>query len=91
MLFPLPKSGVNLINFDKGVLAENIHTTPPPPHTHSTEGNRISEGVGVVYKGFFFFRGFNSFSVGRAVSYFTVTSVSKQVLLFALLFFYTVG
>ena len=30
----------------------------------------------------------NSFSVEQVISYFTVTSVSKQVLLFALIIFY---
>ena len=51
----------------------------------------ISEGVGVVYRGFFS-RGseyvrwviHNSFSVEQAISYFTVTGVSKQVVLFGL-------
>ena len=56
----------------------------------------ISEGVGGSYRGLFP-GGLikigeliinSSFSVEKAISYFTVTSVSKQVLLFALIMFY---
>ena len=52
----------------------------------------ISEGVGVAYRGFFLggLSTFgellinNSFSVEQAITYFIVTGVSKQVLLFGL-------
>ena len=57
----------------------------------------ISEGVGGCLKRFFF-SGVsskigdllinNSFSVEQAISYFPVTGVSKQVLLFGLVIFY---
>ena len=56
----------------------------------------ISEGWGIDYRGFFpgdlgnigelFIN--NSFSVEQAISYFAVTGVSKQVLLFALIIFH---
>ena len=56
----------------------------------------ISQGVGSSYRGLFP-GGLSkigqliinsSFSVEKAISYFTVTSVSKQVLLFALIIFF---
>ena len=61
-----------------------------------SEGKRGGGGWGVAYR--LFFPGDlskigeslinNSFSVEQAFSYFTVTGVSKQVLLFALIIFY---
>ena len=57
----------------------------------------ISEGVGDCLLRFFFPGGLgeigelfinNSFSVEQAINYFTVTGVSKQVLLFALIIFH---
>ena len=60
------------------------------------EKEAISEGWGIEYRGFFqgdlgnigelFIN--NSFSVEQAISYFAVTGVSKQVLLFGLIIFH---
>ena len=57
---------------------------------------QFPRGFGVAYRGFFsnclskigelFIN--NSYSVAQAISYFTVTGVSNQVLLFALIIFY---
>ena len=60
---------------------------------------QFPRGWGVAYRGFFFqLRNClckigellinNSFSVAQAISYFTVTGVSNQTLLFALIIFY---
>ena len=70
------------------------------PRRHGGGGvqkETISEGVGDCLLRFFFPGGLgeigelfinNSFSVEQAINYFTVTGVSKQVLLFALIIFH---
>ena len=77
---------------------------PPPPHVRRATGiprrgcpkGGNFRGGGIAYRGFFpgglskigelFIN--NSFSVEQAISYFAVTGVSKQVLLFALIIFH---
>ena len=72
---------------------------PPPPHTHThthRARRQFPRGWGTAYTGFFpggpvkigvlFIN--NSFSVEQAISYFAVTGVSKQVLLFGLIIFH---
>ena len=77
---------------------------PPPPSTPDVgqrefrgEGGGNFRGVGGLLTEVFFSGGLskigelfisNSFSVEQAISYFAVTGVSKQVLLFALIIFH---
>ena len=80
--------------------SRNIHTTPPPPPPptlrRATEIPRGGGDGGSKKEAGFFPGGLgkigellrnNSFSVEQAISYFTVTGVSKQVLLFAFIFY----
>ena len=84
------------------VVADNIHNplrraTELPRGGGDVEKEAITEGVGGSYRGLFL-GGLskigellinNSFSVEKAyISYFTVTGVSKQPLLFALIIFF---
>ena len=85
------------------VSCSSIPTPPPvgratgiPRWGGGVQKEAISEGWGIDYRGFFpgdlgnigelFIN--NSFSVEQAISYFAVTGVSKQVLLFALIIFH---
>ena len=86
------------------VVPDNIHSPPSlhrGQRKFRGEGGdqkeAISEGVGGCLQRFFFPGDLskidellihNSFSVEQTISYFTVTGVSKQVLLFALIIFY---
>ena len=94
--------GLPFVSVMTCVVAENIHN-PPTEVNGNSEGRRdvekeaITEGVGGCLQRSFS-RGLskigelllnNSFSVEKAyISYFTVTGVSKQALLFALIVFF---
>ena len=92
--------GVWKITFDKCVVPENIHTPTEGNGNSERKGGLKSgtfqEGGGSCLHSFFpgvwitmvRYSTYNSFSVGQAISQFTVTSVSKQVLLFSLIFVY---
>ena len=85
---------------NENVVSENVHTSPPcrteiPRGGWGPKGDNF-RGWGLAYRGFFpgglseigELLTNNSFSVEQAISYFTVTGVSKQVLLFPLIIFY---
>ena len=75
----------------------HTEATEIPRRGGGVQKEAISEGVGCCLERFFFPGGLskigqllinNSFSVQQAISYFIVTGVSKQVLLFALIIYY---